>query len=234
MQLQELQAQPVAENKTLNPKLWDGVELKTEVRHKLLQIAKNFVDFINISDLDLTDVTISGSNASYGYSEHSDIDLHLIVDIPEDHTDLKELFDAKKNQYNNTYNIKIKDIPVEVYVQDSKKEHHSAGIYSVLTGKWISEPKQGPKTEVDPKEIKSKARNYSSRINKALRSNDLNTAKEVKDHIYRLRKAGLEAGGEASVENLAFKLLRARGQIDKLRKHINRLQSAELSLKEKL
>jgi hypothetical protein len=34
------------------------------------------------------------------------------------------------------------------------------------------------------------------------------------------------------VENLAFKLLRARGQIDKLRKYIDKLTSAKLSLVE--
>jgi division protein CdvB (Snf7/Vps24/ESCRT-III family) len=52
------------------------------------------------------------------------------------------------------------------------------------------------------------------------------------EDLKRLRKAGLEQGGEQSVENLAFKLLRARGQIDKLRKYINKLTSAELSLGE--
>ena len=52
------------------------------------------------------------------------------------------------------------------------------------------------------------------------------------EELRRLRKAGLEANGEHSVENLAFKLLRARGQIDKLRKYIDKLQSAELSLGE--
>ena len=40
------------------------------------------------------------------------------------------------------------------------------------------------------------------------------------------------SGGEQSVENLAFKLLRARGQIDKLRKYITKLDSAELSLED--
>jgi hypothetical protein len=54
------------------------------------------------------------------------------------------------------------------------------------------------------------------------------------EHIYRLRKAGLESGGEFSVENLAFKLLRDRGQINKLRKYIDKLQSAELSLEDQL
>jgi hypothetical protein len=52
------------------------------------------------------------------------------------------------------------------------------------------------------------------------------------DELKRLRKAGLESGGEQSVENLAFKLLRARGQIDKLRKYITKLESSELSLGE--
>jgi hypothetical protein len=232
MHVQELQALPVANHKTLNPKLWDDHQLKPDIRSKLLQIAKHFIEFINIPNLDLTDITISGSNASYGYSEHSDLDLHLIARIPKDHLDLKELFNAKKNQYNNTYHIKLKGIPVELYVQDSSEPHHSAGIFSVQNNKWLSKPKE-VNVNVDPKEIKSKARSYASKINQALRSNDLNNAKDTMDHIYRLRKAGLEAGGEYSVENLAFKLLRSRGQIDKLRNRINKLQSAELSLGER-
>ena len=51
-------------------------------------------------------------------------------------------------------------------------------------------------------------------------------------NIRRLRQAGLEQGGEHSVENLAFKLLRARGQIDKLRKYIDKMESASLSIGE--
>jgi hypothetical protein len=52
------------------------------------------------------------------------------------------------------------------------------------------------------------------------------------DNIKRLRKSGLDDMGEFSVENLAFKLLRAHGKIDKLRNHINKLQSSALSLGE--
>ena len=65
-----------------------------------------------------------------------------------------------------------------------------------------------------------------------MRANDLNKAKETMAEIRRLRQAGLELGGEYSVENLAFKLLRARGKLDKFRRHINKLQSASLSLGE--
>jgi hypothetical protein len=65
-----------------------------------------------------------------------------------------------------------------------------------------------------------------------MRSGDLAQCRETMDDLKRLRKAGLETGGEQSVENLAFKLLRARGQIDKLRKYIDKLTSDKLSLEE--
>ena len=229
MNFQELAPQPLTHNEQLNPRLWDNNQLIPEIRLQLLRIARHFADFLNVTRLNLRDITISGSNAAYGYNDSSDLDLHLVVDI-KSHEEV-ELYDAKKNVYNFKYNIKIKDIDVELYVQDSKQVHHSAGIYSVLNDKWLSKPKNQVPTATH-QEIKSKARNYASRINQALKSNDLNTARETMDNIRRLRQAGLESGGEASVENLAFKLLRARGQIDKLRRYIDKLQSAELSIGE--
>jgi hypothetical protein len=192
-------------------------------------IAKHFAEYLNVERLNLKDITISGSNASYGYSDNSDLDLHLIAVVKD--AEQAELFDAKKNVYNNKYNITIKDIDVELYVQDAKQKHHSSGIYSVLNDKWISEPK-GDAPKATHKEVKSKARNYASRINQALKSGNVDTAKQTMASIRKLRQAGLEQGGEYSVENLAFKLLRARGQIDKLRKYIDKLESAKLSIGE--
>ena len=228
MRFTELSIHPIPYNDTLNPLLWQGNHLKTEVRYKLMLIAKHFAEFLKVKKLNLTDITISGSNASYGYSEFSDIDLHLVVNMDEE---LSELYTAKKNEYNSKYNIKIKDIDVELYVQDSKQKHFSAGIYSILNDKWISEPKhESPK--VSEQEVKNKARNYAGKINAAIKSQDLKIATNALEDIYKLRKAGLESGGEQSVENLAFKLLRSRGQINKLRNIIDKLQSSELSLKE--
>ncbi len=219
---------PVAHNETLNPKLWDGDTLIPEVRFQLMKIARHFAEYLNVTKLNLKDITISGSNASFGYSDSSDLDLHLVAVVDPGQTDL---YDAKKNVYNSKYNIKIKNIDVELYVQDHTQKHHSAGMHSVLNNSWISEPKPGVPTAT-AKEVKSKARNYAGRINQALKSNDLDTAKDTMANIRRLRQAGLEQGGEGSIENLAFKLLRARGQIDKLRKYIDKLESASLSIGE--
>jgi len=208
----------------LNPIIWDDSSMRPEVRHQLLKIARHFIDYLEVPNLKLKDVTLSGSSAGYNYSEFSDIDLHLVVNS-------NELFTSEKNQYNSTHDISIKGIPVELYVQPASQTHHSAGIYSVLDNKWISEPVHEEPT-VDPKDIKSKARSYAGKINSAIRSGDIEQCEAVLDDLKRLRKAGLEANGEQSVENLAFKLLRARGQIDKLRKYIHKLTSAELSLGE--
>jgi hypothetical protein len=229
MNFLELSIAPVTHNTELNPKLWDNNKLQTEIRLQLLKIARHFAEFLKVEKLNLKDITISGSNASYGYNDSSDLDLHLVAVVDPTQADF---YDAKKNVYNAKYSIKIKGIDVELYVQDYKQKHYSAGIYSVLRDQWISEPNPGV-PQVSHKEVKSKARNYAGRINQALRSNDLNTARETMSNIRRLRQAGLESGGEHSVENLAFKLLRARGQIDKLVKHINKLEGASLSIKEK-
>jgi hypothetical protein len=91
-------------NDTLNPRLWGSDEnLLPEVREKLLAIANDFREFLGVPDLRVQDITVSGSNAAYTYTPHSDIDLHLVVDLPEDAV-YRELFGAKKYQYNNQHN----------------------------------------------------------------------------------------------------------------------------------
>lgn len=236
MYLRELTQEAVVDDAvifhdTLNPVLWKNNKLKPQIRLKLLEIARNFIEFINIPTLNLRDITISGSNAAYTYTDHSDLDLHLIVNIPKDKEMLlKPLFDAKKNQYNFTRNIKIKGIDIEVYVQGSEDAHHSAGIYSVLDDTWISEPKQ-ERVDINDDDVENKVNSYVYKIRKALDSDNKQKIIAVKDEIAKIRKSGLESAGEFSVENLTFKVLRAKGLIDKLRDKIRELEDAELSLR---
>lgn len=197
---------------------------------KLLEIADHFIKFINVPSIRLKDITISGSNAAYTYTENSDIDLHLVVDIPfKQEMYLKALFDAKKNQYNFNHDVQIKGIDVEVYVQPAKDTHHSAGIYSVLDNKWISEP-QAVKVNINDTDVSNKVNNYLEKIRLALKSRNFDKAKSVLDGINKLRKSGLEREGEFSVENIAFKVLRAKGWINKLREHLYDLEDMALSL----
>jgi len=238
MQLKEFQEgiidSAVQFHNELNPLIWEGDVLNASVRYKLLLIAQHFINFIDIPKIHLVDVTISGSNAAYTYTEHSDLDLHLIVDVPKaSEFHLKPLFDAKKNQYNYNHNIRIKDIDVELYVQPSTEAHISNGIYSVLDDKWIKKPKL-VKVNINDEDVELKVKNYVNKIKRALSSKDIDEVQHVKNELGKLRKSGLATQGEFGVENLAFKVLRAKGFIDKIRQHVYDLEDKNLGLKEKI
>ena len=102
-------------HKKLNPKIWSKGELKPVIRAQLLKIARHFIEYIDIGQIGLADVTISGSNAGYTYSRNSDLDLHLIVKIPQDRKQLlKQLFQFRLTLFLHGFQtmerIKIKDL----------------------------------------------------------------------------------------------------------------------------
>ena len=219
-------------NDHLNPKLWDSSEhLKPEVRAQLLRIADDFREFLGVTDLDLQDITVSGSNAAYTYTPNSDIDLHLVVKMPNDEV-YRELFDAKKFQYNEQHNIKIGGYDVELYVQDADAPHISQGIYSVLNNQWLQVPRRR-KSEVDDTSTKNKYEKIGRQIEQAIKSGNLKRITRLADKIKRMRQTGLESHGEFGPENLAFKMLRSQGLIKQLYDARNSAKDRELSLKEK-
>ena len=215
---------------TLNPKIFDGDAMKPEIRTGLMKIAEHFEEFLGI-EIKVLDITISGSNAAFSYTEHSDLDLHLVVEIP-DEPEYLELLDAKKNVYNARHDIRVKGIDVELYAQDVAQPHHSLGIYSVLEDKWVSEPKK-QRVDVNTEDVREKYKNYRDRIRVVLKSQELDTAQAAFDDIKRMRRAGLADNGEFSTENLVFKMLRSQGWIEKLQEHIFTLQDKELSIEQR-
>jgi len=217
----------------LNPRLWVNEKLRPEVREKLLAIADDFREFLGVDNLDIKDITVSGSNAAYTYTPHSDIDLHLVVDLDNvcDNEVYRELFDAKKYQYNNEHNYKIRGYDVELYVQDSKQPHHSAGIYSVVNDDWVKVPGRRQPT-IDDISVKAKYVDLGERIEAAIASDDIELIKSLWQKVKTMRQAGLDKTGEFGPENLAFKLLRRAGIIEKLKTAITQAQDHELSLRE--
>jgi predicted nucleotidyltransferase len=217
----------VTVNKRLNPKIWDGNELKPEVREKLMDIARVFKEFIGI-DITVVDITVTGSNANYTWTEYSDLDLHLIVPgLPTESE--RELYTAKKALWAEQHNITIKGLPVECYVQGDEETHHSTGVYSIAKNQWLTEPKK-IKPDVDDAAVTAKKDSLVHDIETALLSKDIEKLRAVKERITKMRKSGLARAGEWSVENLVFKLLRNLGFIDKITDLIRELEDQELSL----
>lgn len=228
-ELRESSSQLVTVNRRLNPKLWHNGKLDLEVSAKLQDIAEAFEKFIGI-ELAVTDYTITGSNANYTWTEHSDLDLHLIVKGTVTDAE-RELYNAKKALWAEQHTITVKGLPVECYVQGEQEEHHSTGVYSLVKDAWLVEPKK-IKPQIDDSAVERKKDSMIHDIETALLSKDLERIRRVKERITEMRKAGLERAGEWSVENLVFKILRNLGLIDTITEKIRELEDSELSLEQ--
>ena len=220
---------------TYNPWLFDGDKLKPVIKKQLETIVDDFIEYMGIPGLAIEDIIITGSNVAYTYTSHSDLDLHLLVDFAKlPNSDVyKELFNAKKSLYNDTYEITIRDIPVELYVQDTAQPHVSLGEYSLYKDMFTRIPTK-KRANLDEISAASKFERLEEMCLLALKSKDIDKVKHVLDIIKRYRQAGLDTKGEFGPENLAFKAIRSKGYFQALFNHRNKLRAEQLSLEEEL
>lgn len=219
----------------LNPNLWDGDVLKSNVKDQLLLIAKDFYATLKIKEAP-EDITITGSSANYNYTPTSDIDLHLLLDFTNvtcDEEITRDYLLAKKSLWNDKHDITIFGREVEVYVQDTNEPHVSTGVYSVLHDSWVEHPEQidAQSINLDEELYKKKLVEYVDLIEHNLEKNtNHNYLKKFRAKISQMRKDGLATGGQFSVENLVFKKLRSMGYLDKLAQLETDAYDASMSL----
>ena len=227
--------------KTLNPKIWENPEdpnkssMVSEVKMALERIADEFIEYLG-DDVFVDDVVLTGSLANFNWSEFSDFDLHIIVDLKqyEDDSELyKELFNLKKQVFNDKHNIKIYGYDVELYVQDIEESPYTSGVYSIMNKEWITKPKTF-KLEIDKEVLKNKIDCWTEKIEKGIESDETKTLNSIKEKLKDYRKSGLEKDGELSYENLVFKFLRRSGHIQKLFDTSNDVIDKGLSVERKL
>ena len=219
---------------TLNPKLWEGDQLRPKLRDGFMKIAQEFYNFLEVDAL-IKDVILIGSNANYNWTKWSDIDLHVVINYMEVGDNLhlvSNYMHAKKSIWNVNYPLKYKGMNIELYAQDSNDElHSSVGVFSVLHNKWIKKP-SADIISVDDDAIQTKAEPYEYEID-ALQETDPNVEqkiKNIKQRLQHLRKTGLEAEGEYSIENMAFKHLRNKGYIERLKRMEQKVSRGRLSI----
>jgi hypothetical protein len=210
----------------LNPKIFDGNQkMHPELKSRLIMIADDFFDTLELPWVDVTDITLTGSLANYNWSKFSDVDLHIMIDyneVDDNESLVSEYLSAKKNLWNEKHDIKIFGYDVELYVQDMNEEHVSTGVYSVMWDDWLVKPEKG-NPKLDTNKIKQKAAGiidsyesliaayYQGEYDKVIRR-----IKTTKEKIKKLRQSGLDREGEYSYENITFKVLRRVGLLDKL------------------
>jgi hypothetical protein len=231
---------------SLNASFWEktGSDEKTEwvldplIRKKLLKIANEFID--SNSDIlkkkDILDIQFVGSLAGYNWTQHSDIDLHIIVDFKDMGGDQKMIDYAMygcKFVWNTNHDIVMRGHDVEIAIQDINAESHMSCIFSLEKNKWVKKPKySNPK--IDSFMVDKKFSEFSYEINKlenklilsdTTPSNSESLYKraiKLREKIMRMRKESLSEGGEFSTGNLVFKKLRSEGYIGRLIDLINK------------
>jgi hypothetical protein len=232
MRSRDLTKGNIAYHDTLNQDVWDGSELRVDVRYKLLEIAKRFVEYLDVPNFKLVDVILRGSLTNYNYTQYSDFDLHIVTDYAVLDCDITEPFYmAKKKIWNDEHDITIKGHEVELYVEDKDEQNASEGMYSVLDNQWHKKPTYN-KPSVDDRAVSAKARDLMTQINRAIKQGSVEDITRLQAKIKDMRQAGLDSHGEFSTENLAYKIIRNKGYINKLYKNKNQKFDQELSLDE--
>jgi hypothetical protein len=226
---------------TLNPKVWENPKdpnkatMVPKVREALLRIAEEFIDYLG-DDIFVDDIVLTGSLANFNWSEYSDFDLHIHIDLKQFGKDsdlYKELFDLKKFIFNERHNIKIYGYDVELYAQDVEEPHVASGVYSVMDDEWLTKPKK-VNFELDKKVLTDKIKCWTEKIDKAVDSesseDDIDVLENLRKKLKEYRKSGLDKEGELSYENLVFKFLRRSGHIQKLFDSAHRAVDKQLSV----
>ena len=219
---------------SLQPKIWKDEEtLDSRIRLKLLDIADDFWEFVNLTWVEPKGIIITGSICNFNWSEFSDIDLHLIVDfeeVDEKVEFVKQYFDMKKNEWNKEHGeLTIMGFPVELYVQDVADEVSAGGIYDIEENKWIRKPDFDDVKSIGLNKfsIKDKAAEIMTiiddmwdAINDETDSHRIEEIGEDADYLWKkikeMRKNSLEENGENGSGNIVYKCLRRFGYLEKI------------------
>lgn len=232
----------------LNHDFWHDNMLDSRVRLKLMDLADDFVDTLDIRWVKPEDVVVTGSMANYNWNDFSDVDVHVIMDYSKVYKDkdfVKSYFDAKKNLWKEEHpRLKVFGFPVEMYVEDSKNPSKAGGVYSLNKNEWLTKPKEMDAEDVDYDRIERKAVNIMDDVDelvgKIKNERDLKKCDVISGKLDKLfdklkserKKALATKERELSPWNIIWKILRAEGYLDKIINAINRNYDRQNSVNE--
>lgn len=208
---------------TLHPDLWQEGKLDPLVRERLLKMAELFLLDTGFGNLDVKEIVFAGSMAGYLYHSQSDIDVHVSVDGSPITADLKllfQLFNARSDDWNGDYELRVRDHEVELFILDYRSPEGSDGVYSLREDRWIKEPK--PPTNIVGRDVvladvtryAGEFESLRARFKANPQSFDCREFKLYRRALKDYRaKQGFQKSGEHSVGNLAYKALRNGGYL---------------------
>ena len=208
-------------NTELQPHIWDGAQLRPEVRKATLEIVDRIARESGIDGLKVDDVNLVGSIASYEYNDTSDFDVHVFVHA--DSTALQQLSASTRLLNSNIEqlqegHIRFYGLPVEVhFFAEGPEAERVPGIgrYSILNNAWLEKPLRQPEN-FDRAQMAADMKGFIDRYNKvvaefsaAKKGFDCTRLRDLDDEITGYRKSSFETDqGPRNTQNLAFRALR--------------------------
>ena len=230
----------------LNPKFWINNKINSRVRLKLLDLADEFYDSLNIKWVKPKDIVLTGSIANYNWSKYSDVDVHILVDFDKvwkKKDFVQDYFDSKKALWSQEHDgLKIYGFPVEMYVEDANEDNPNSGIYSLNKNKWIVEPNDFQDSSLNENYIKRVSARIMTKIDEVedtLKNEDDNhklevisgNVKKLFDKLHKQRQESLSKHGEMGTYNIIWKVLRRTKYLDKMWEIINTIYNKVNSIK---
>ncbi len=206
----------------LDPRLWNGTDLKPEIRDKSLAVVDRIVATSGIPDLTVDAVELFGSNASYEYDDTSDFGIHVFTHSaalsPKDlDAVLGLLNDAVERRQEGR--ILFNGIPLEVVFHGERSENYrpepGIGQYSLSDGRWIERPVRQP-DRFDRDQMARDMQVFIGKYNALVSDYTHDKAGfacsrfgDLDDEMSRYRNTGFANGsGSRSTQNLAYRALR--------------------------
>jgi hypothetical protein len=228
----------------------DGEHIDSRIRLKLLEIADDFVETLEVKWLKPIDMIVTGSLVNYNWNEYSDIDIHIIYDYSKIYKNVdfvQDYFMSKRKEWNNLHNnLKIKGFPVELSVEDVNNPLNSTGVYSLYTNDWVKKPKKMSNDNIDIKKIKKLTLKIVKTFIKLfdLIENETDIKKldilseklnNFIDILHENREKGLKTEKkELSTGNIIWKIVKHFGYVEKSHNILNNIYDKKNTIKEQL
>lgn len=196
-----------------------------------MRVAKRFLKELEL-ELDVEDIILTGSYAGQTWGPGSDLDLHIIADMSssEDPGALQRATKLAKFKWEEEHDVTIKGIPVEIYVEDIDEDPPEVtGRWSIVDKRWLLEPPEGS-ASFDESKVVKKVMDFREVIRRARSERSEGSLMSAMKRITKMRRAGLEKGGELSGENLAYRVLRRTGELQQAWDEIHDIIDRDLSI----
>ncbi|ABM14116.1 hypothetical protein [Mycolicibacterium vanbaalenii] len=206
----------------LDPRIWDGMQMKPDVRETTTRVVDRIVDDTGIDGLTIDGVDLFGSNASYEYDDASDFGVHVFVSsasmTPDDLRAVLRLLndDVERRQEGH---ITFYGVPVEVTFHSERGPNYQPrpgiGQYSISEGRWTVPPVQQP-DRFDRAQMAVAIKGFITEYNDLVSSYrsaptgfDCSQFAALDDRLSAYRDTGFTGGpGSRSTQNLSYRALR--------------------------